>query len=150
MSRPRAVRRSQTAVSARGAKYWYLMVLDGLAPLRLTQSRAGQAPKRKGWNSISKQGALQLLPRRIVGGNTPTNTNAHKEPLSAKQKAPSSLQLSQKELREKRNTGALMHVALPRAGGVWRDFAWVCSSSTLGRQARNIPQQVYRARAQML
>ena len=67
--------------------------------------------------------ALQLLPRRIVGGNTPTNTNAHKEPLSAKQKAPSSLQLSQKELREKRNTGALMHVALPRAGGVWRDFA---------------------------
>jgi hypothetical protein len=60
----------------------------------------------------------------MVGRNTPTNTNAHKEPLSAKQKAPSSLQLSPKGAEgEKGNTGSKVHLALPGSGGVWSDFA---------------------------
>jgi len=63
-----------------------------------------------------------------------------------KTKGAKQFQLSQKEPREKekQTQGSLMHVALPRAGGVWRDFA----GGILGRQARNIPQ-VSRARAQV-
>jgi hypothetical protein len=121
------------------------------APLKFTPPAAHLEPSggRSQGELLSIQlAALQLLPRRIAGLNTPANTNANKEPLSTK-KAPSSIQPQPKGAEDKKEKRK--HRVINACGVATRRRGMARFCSAIGRQARNIPpvaNRFYWARAQ--